>query len=128
MNIELVIGISFVLMVLAQGIILLKNSKPNNKRDSQEVLNLFFRFISNSSLYVVALLIFTISKNPQELTSINFTNLQSLTLGQVTILIMLVIDLAIILAVIRNLFTKVSKKKEDGIFIDMIDQNKARKI
>ncbi|OCL26403.1 hypothetical protein U472_10395 [Orenia metallireducens] len=128
MNIELVIGISFVLMVLAQGIILLKNSKPNNKRDSQEVLNLFFRFISNSSLYVVALLIFTTSKNPQELTSINFTNLQSLTLGQVTILIMLVIDLAIILAVIKNLFTKVSKKKEDSIFIDMIDQNKARKI
>jgi len=128
MNIELVIGVSFVLMVLAQGIILLKNLQSNNKAGSQEVLNLFFRFISNSSLYVVALLIYITSQGPQGLKNINFTNLENITLGQVAILLMLFIDLTIILLVIYNFFTKVTNKKENGNFTEMIDQNRAKKI
>ncbi|PRX34841.1 hypothetical protein BX659_102156 [Orenia metallireducens] len=127
MNIELVIGVSFVIMILAQGTILLKNLKSNHEKDSQEVLNLFFRFISNSSLYIVALLIYITSQNPQELASIDFTDLQSFTLGQVTILLMLFIDLVIILAALSKLFTKTTKKK-DAIYNEIIDQNKAREI
>ncbi|WP_018248529.1 hypothetical protein [Orenia marismortui] len=131
MNTELIIGTSFILIVLTQAIILLKNLNYSDEREKKELINHFFRFISNSLIYVSALLIFVAYSNKAEALAniITLQDLQSFSLGKVAILITLFIDLFIILAVIFNLINKLNNRKaKENSASQLIDQEKAKKI
>ncbi|TDX52323.1 hypothetical protein [Orenia marismortui] len=131
MNTELIIATSFILIVLTQAIILLKNLNYSDEREKKELINHFFRFISNSLIYVSALLIFIAHSNKAEALAniITLQDLQSFSLGKVAILITLFIDLFIILAVIFNLINNLNNKKaKENSASQLIDQEKAKKI
>ncbi len=126
MKIELLIGGSFIFIILIEAVILLNSffhQRPNLKKDFN---NLFFRFISNSFIYIVALLILS---NPSTLQKELFglINWQNLNLIQIAVLTILFTDLISFLIIIITFITKFSNKKEESSS-KIINQNKAKKI
>ncbi len=131
MNLELIISISFVLSILFQSIVVLKNIKSSKINGRKETLNIFFKFISNSFIYISILLILNQAStgiNLQEI--INFNNLNNLNFLHFTVILTLLIDLSIIIILLKELFSTVKdKKKESNLETSkIINQQKAKTI
>ena len=126
MNINLIVNISFIFVVVVEAGIVLRSFfiKDSN------FYNLLFRFISNSFIYVLALLVFiSITTGETGLQLFEFNDLKNLTFGQTSILIILVTDMITILTLSIRFFVNLNNNsKEDDNSDNIINQKEAKNI
>ncbi|GAB6098331.1 hypothetical protein JCM16358_02100 [Halanaerocella petrolearia] len=127
MNSELIISSSFMVAIIIEAIILLKNFFTTTEKEF--LSKSLFRFLSNSFIYVAALLIFISSFSQQSgLEIINFKNLNQFTLGQAAIWSILIADVVTLIVLGIGIITNVFKKKDKQPEETIIDQKKAREL
>ncbi|WP_027340439.1 hypothetical protein [Halonatronum saccharophilum] len=123
MNIEMIIGISFIFIITIQGIITLKNfSSPITTTTSNEGLNLLFRFISNSFIYISTILILIVSIDGG---INNYNDLLHISIGKIAIIMILAVNLITIIGVITYL---IKRDKNDKNTDNIVNQKKAKDI
>ncbi|GAB6139143.1 hypothetical protein [Halanaerobaculum tunisiense] len=127
MDPELIISISFMVVVIIEAIILLKNFFTD--KEKQIFTKSLFRFLSNSFIYVAALLIFISSFNSQSgLQVLGFENLMELTLGQITIWIIIIADVVTLLLLGVGVITNLFSKDQEESTPEIINQQKAKEL
>ncbi|MCK8817272.1 hypothetical protein MWH28_07845 [Natroniella sulfidigena] len=130
MNTKFIISVSFIFIVLIEAIILLKNFFNKDKTNTQNSLNLLFRFISNSFIYVSSLLVLIATLTNLNLLTIDqLTDLNDITLGQTAILIIIFTNVITIVSILIGGLNKLKTKKQNNkLEHNIVDQEEAKKI
>ena len=127
MNIDLVVGGFFVVLTLVQSFLLLKRVSTLKKSKDNRFIDLLFKYISNSSIYVATLLIFTATFQQSINGIYNLEDLLDLILGipiiAVMAIIILITVLILFIALIKGIF-----QNEEKIKTKLVNQQKARDI
>ncbi|MCK8828580.1 hypothetical protein MWH25_12685 [Natroniella acetigena] len=130
MNPEIIISISFIVIVIIESIILLKSFFNKNATNEKEFFNLLFRFISNSFIYISSLLILIATlTNINILTIEQFNDLNSITLGQTAIVMILFTNIITIISILFGGINKLKNRKQNNKTTKkIINQEKAKKV
>ncbi|WP_408956346.1 hypothetical protein [Natroniella sp. ANB-PHB2] len=130
MNPEIIISISFIIMIIIEAIILLKSFFIKDTTEQKNFSNLLFRFISNSFIYISSLLILIATlTNVNILALEQFSDLNSITIGQVAILMILFTSIITVISILIGGIHRLKNRKQNKKTAPkIINQEKAKKV
>ena len=111
MNLELIVAVSFLIAVILQSILLLKEFFSGAKKFSI----ILFSYITSSFVYLAALLIFISTfYNQSKIDMLIIDNLTSLSPGQIAIWIIIITNSVTLLTIIISIIKKINNGKDSS--------------